>query len=289
MNNKIWNDFGIFGKRDDNRILDSHPLFGNKRQSYGPSFIVHRSSPGFMIHKRPWTPFAAHHNLQKKVPFLIHKRLWKPYAMNGGSKISSHKRDEEEDKEKMLHFLLEKFGNMEKVLEFLGKIQKRNKNERDFGSEEIVPIRFGKKEMKDLDKAREFLLKASAMNGMDNKLFPDIHFQRVQRRNRNEHDIESEDVKFEKKLGKGSWLYDFLLARMKKHQDISATPKLVSGHPPSSHFVDSKDSGDNEEETYETMEPIENKRAPRRNIRKKRLDEWNASGMDSDTFNSKSR
>ena len=67
MNNKIWNDFGIFGKRDDNRILDSHPLFGNKRQSYGPSFIVHRSSPGFMIHKRPWLPFAVHHNLQKKV------------------------------------------------------------------------------------------------------------------------------------------------------------------------------------------------------------------------------
>ena len=133
-----WNDFGIFGKRDDNRILDSHPLFGMKRQSYGPSFIVHRSNPGFIIHKKPWTPIAAGHNLQKKHPFLIHKRAWKPYAMNGASKISSHKRGEEEDKENMLDFLLKESSmNTLKSRSFpkihIGKTPKRNINKHSFG------------------------------------------------------------------------------------------------------------------------------------------------------------
>ena len=286
-----WEEFGIFGKRDEERLLNSHPLMGRKRQGYGAGagFIVHRSNPGFLIHKRPfvihkrpfvihkrpflihkrpmgkpfamrynkrlWKPFATYHNLQKRHPFLIHKKNWKPYALSGASKIALHKRD----------------------YQWYKKYQQEEK------------------EMKEIEQMIMSLLRDISMQNKDNHRMPDALFGRLKKLEKVEEDFKPDEMELEKRLGTMldhvQLLYSYRFPKVTKHHDSAETSNDDDVKRQESHHMDSNDCVDKEEENCEKIEKKETNASQnsKSSIRKKRMDEWNASGMDSDTFNSKSR
>ena len=269
-----WNNFGIFGKRDEDRVLDSYPSMAGKR--HGPGFVVHKRNPGFLIHKRPflihkrpmaksfaelynkrlWKPFAAHHNLQKRLPFLVHKKGWKPYAFSGASKINHHKRDHKLDTE---YFQAEK-------------------------------------ELEEVEKLIKDLLRLISEEIMDGALLPNALYERLKKPERNNEEFGLDEAELDKRLGKGTLLDDVALhyshrfPRTRRNHELARILNDDNAQEQKAHSIAAKDCEDKGREKCDTNEKNDTKdpNYSKTSLRRKRMDEWNASGMDSDTFNSKS-
>ena len=269
-----WNNFGIFGKRHVDRAMDNHLLMARKR--HGPGFVVHKRNPGFLIHKRPflihkrpmaksfatlyskrlWKPFATYHNLQKRLPFLVHKKGWKPYAFSGASKINHHKRDNKLDTE---YFQAEK-------------------------------------ELEEVEKIIKDLLRLIAMENKDDALLPISLYERLKKPENDNEEFGSDKAELDKRLGKGTLLddvalhYSYRFPRTRKNHDLPSILNDDNAQKQKTHSIVAKDCEDKGRKKCDTNEKNDPKDPDfsKKSFRRKRMDEWNASGMDSDTFNSKS-